>query len=192
MLEELGIPYQLEYVDVLAGAQHSSEFHKKNPMGKLPTLVDGDAIVTESAAIGLYLADRYSYGVLAPKIDEAARATYLRWSLFAPSVIEPGCYAQMSKWGLQARLGRLGHLREHAGPRWRRRPSAAGPGSCGERFSMADVIFGGTVRYMLRFNMIEARPVVRGLRGPSRRAARVPSRPPPRNNAIVAEHKLGG
>ena len=38
MLEELGIPYVLEYVDVLAGAQHSAEFHQKNPMGKLPTL----------------------------------------------------------------------------------------------------------------------------------------------------------
>jgi glutathione S-transferase len=189
MLEELGIPYQLEYVDVLAGAQHSSEFHKKNPMGKLPTLVDGDAIVTESAAIGLYLADRYSYGVLAPKVDEAARGTYLRWSLFAPSVIEPGCYAHMSKWDYkpgQAGWGTyenmLASVEEAIG---------SGPWLLGERFSMADVIFGGTVRYMLRFNMIEARPSFAAY------AARLDARPASiaaaaKNNAIVAEHKLGG
>jgi glutathione S-transferase len=45
-----------------------------NPMGKLPILVDGDAVVTESAAIGLYLADRHSLGRLAPAPDDPARA----------------------------------------------------------------------------------------------------------------------
>lgn len=188
MLEELGIPYVLEYVDVLAGAQHSAEFHQKNPMGKLPTLVDGDATVTESAAIGLYLADRYSYGVLAPKVDEAARGTYLRWSLFAPSVIEPGCYAHMSKWDYkpgQAGWGTyenmLASVEEAIG---------SGPWLLGERFSMADVIFGGTVRYMLRFKMIDARPrlvdyVARLEARPTLQAAEA------KNAAVIAERGLG-
>ncbi|WP_437951466.1 glutathione S-transferase N-terminal domain-containing protein [Sorangium sp. So ce296] len=38
-------------------------------MGKLPLLVDGGTVVTESAAIGLYLADRYAPGRLAPKLE---------------------------------------------------------------------------------------------------------------------------
>lgn len=58
MLEEVGIPYELRWVDIMAGAQKSPELLALNPMGKLPTLVDGDTVVTESAAIGVYVADR--------------------------------------------------------------------------------------------------------------------------------------
>ena len=189
MLEEVGIPYTLEHVDMGVGAQHSADFHLKNPMGKLPTLRDGDVTVTESAAIGMYLADRYSYGVLCPKVDDRARATYLRWSLFAPSVIEPGCYAHMNHWDYkpgQAGWGTyenmLTTIEEAIG---------AGPWLLGERFSMADVIFGGTVRYMLRFKMLEARSSFVAY------AARLDARPASiaaaaKNNAIVAERGLGG
>jgi glutathione S-transferase len=94
MLEELGTPYALHYVDLKAGAHRTPEFRRVNPMGKLPTLIDGDTVVTESAAIGLYLADRYGYGTLAPNVDDRARETYLLCSLYAPSVIEPALYAQ--------------------------------------------------------------------------------------------------
>jgi glutathione S-transferase len=189
MLEEVGIPYQLEFVDILSGANHSADFHQKNPMGKLPTLVDGDVTVTESAAIGLYLADRYSYGTLAPKIDEADRAAYLRWSLFAPSVIEPACYAHLSKWdykpgsaGWGTYENMLASVEEAIGE---------GPWLLGERFSMADVIFGGTVRYMLRFKMIEARPAFSDYA--SRLDARAGSiAAAAKNNAVVQERKLGG
>lgn len=155
MLEELGVPYELSYVDILQGEQHVDDFHHRNPMGKLPTLVDGNTTITENAAIGIYLADRYSYGLLAPKVDEPERATYLRWILFAPSVIEPGCYAHMSKWDYRPSAAGWGtyenmltSIEEAIGQ---------GPWILGERFSMADIIFGGTVRYMLRFKMLEAR-----------------------------------
>lgn len=189
MLEELGVPYVLEYVDMGAGAHHSADFHRKNPMGKLPTLRDGDVTVTESAAIGMYLADRYSYGALCPTVDDPARATYLRWILFAPSVIEPGCYAQTAKWDVkpgQAGWGTyenmLTTIEEAIGD---------GPWLLGERFSMADVIFGGTVRYMLRFKMLEARKSFVAY------AARLDARPASiaamaKNNAVVAERGLGG
>ena len=98
MLEELEVPYELRFVDIMAGAQKSPEILALNPMGKLPIVVDGDAVVTESAAVALYLADRYGYGRLAPRVDDPARATYLRWSLFAPSVIEPGAMAKAAGW----------------------------------------------------------------------------------------------
>src|SRR6185436_5730253 len=90
MLEEVGVPYELRFVDLMKGAQKAPELVALNPMGKLPTLVDGETVVTEGGAIALYLADRYAYGNLAPKVDDPARGTYLRWSFFAPSVIEPG------------------------------------------------------------------------------------------------------
>src|SRR4051794_31336800 len=82
MLEEVGVDHEVRHVDLMAGAQKEPAIVALNPMGKLPILTDGDAVVTESAAIGLYLADRYAYGRLAPPVDDPARATYLRWSLF--------------------------------------------------------------------------------------------------------------
>src|SRR4051812_24870195 len=94
MLEEIGVPHELRFVDILKGAHKAPELVALNPMGKLPILTDGDAVVTESAAIGLYLADRYSLGKLVPAADDPARATYLCWSLFALSVIEPGAVAK--------------------------------------------------------------------------------------------------
>lgn len=156
MLEEVGVPYELRHVDLRTGAQKAPELIALNPMGKVPTLVDGGVVITESAAIGLYLADRYAPGRLAPPIDAPARGTYLRWSLFAPSVIEPGSVAKARGWDIGAGTAGWGdHAAmlatiEHA--------LAPGPWLLGEQFTMADVIFGGTVRFMIKFGMMEARP----------------------------------
>jgi glutathione S-transferase len=156
MLEEVGQPYQLKYVDFAAGEQRTPEFRRINPMGKLPTLVDGDTTVTEAAAIGLYLADRYAYGTLAPRVDDPARGTYLRWSLFAPSVIEPGVLARAAKW--EFRSSQAGWGDYEAMLDTIERAIGNGPWLLGDRFSMADVIFGGTVRYMLMVKTLDPRP----------------------------------
>ncbi|MDB5880390.1 MAG: Glutathione S-transferase, partial [Ramlibacter sp.] len=127
-----------------------------NPMGKLPILTDDEAVVTESAAIALYLADRYAYGRLAPRVDDKARATYLRWSLFAPSVIEPGAMAKQAGWAykeVQAGWGSYETMLTAMESAIANRPYLLG-----DNFSMADVVFGGTLRFMLSFKMIEARP----------------------------------
>src|SRR6478672_4134926 len=88
-LEEVGQPYELQFVDIRKNEQKSPEHLALNPMGKIPVLVDGDVVVTEAAAIALYLADRYAAGRLAPAVDDPRRGTYLRWSLFPAAVIEP-------------------------------------------------------------------------------------------------------
>src|SRR5262245_15446272 len=90
MLEEVGAPYELRYGEIGKAAHKAPEILALNPMGKLPILVEDGVVVTESAAIGLYLGDRHASGRLAPRLEDPARRTYLRWSLFAPSVIEPG------------------------------------------------------------------------------------------------------
>ena len=88
MLEEAGIEFEMERIE-LGGASLSDEFLAASPMGKVPAIVDGDVSMSESAAICLYVADRYAMGSLAPAIDDADRGQYLYWTLYTPAVIEP-------------------------------------------------------------------------------------------------------
>jgi glutathione S-transferase len=158
MLEEVGAPYELRFVDIMKGAHKAPELVALNRMGKLPILTDGDTVVTESAAIGLYLADRHAYGRLAPKVDDPLRGTYLRWSLFAPSVIEPGAMAKQAAWPFkesQAGWGSYDAMLASIEKAVTGRDFVLG-----STFSMADVIFGGTVRYMLMVKTLEARPAL--------------------------------
>jgi len=157
-LEEIGEPYEVRFVDIMKGEQKQPPVHDLNPMGKIPVVVDGDAVITENAAIALYLADRYALGRLAPHLDDPRRATYLRWSLFAPSVIEPGAMARAQKWEYRASQAGWG---EHEAMLAAIESAIAGRDYLlGTTFSIADVIFGGTLRYLLRFEMIPATPAL--------------------------------
>jgi glutathione S-transferase len=187
MLEEVGVPYELRYVDLMAGAHKKPDFLALNPMGKLPTLTDGDVVVTETAAIGLYLTDRYAYGRLAPRVDDPARGTYLRWSLFAPSVVEPGAMAKMAGWSFKE--GQAGWGSFDAMIMSLESALVGRDYLLGDTFSMADIILGGTIRYMLTFKMLEPRPVFTAY------ADRLAARPAlqranARNAAIAQEHGL--
>jgi glutathione S-transferase len=155
-LEEAGVPYELKVVDIMKGAQKRPEFLAINPMGKLPTLVDGDVVVTEAAAIALYLADRYAAGRLAPALDDPRRGTYLRWSFFAPSVIEPAVMAKGSGWEVkEVSAGWGNHASMLAATEG---AIAKGPFLLGGDFSMADVVFGGLLRFLMQFKQVEPTP----------------------------------
>jgi glutathione S-transferase len=187
MLEELSVPYELHFVDIMKGAHKAPDLVALNPMGKLPILTDGETVVTEVAAIGLYLADRYSYGTLAPKVDDPARGTYLRWSLFAPSVIEPGAMAKLGGWTFKASQAGWGAFDAMIGAM--EKALTGRDFILGDTFSMADMIFGGTLRYMLMFKMLEPNPIFAAYtdRLGARPAAQ---RADARNKAIAAEHGL--
>jgi glutathione S-transferase len=187
-LEEIGVPYELHFVDIMKGAHKAPEIVALNPMGKLPILTDGEAVVTESAAIALYLADRYALGRLAPPVDDPKRGTYLRWSLFSPSVIEPGLLAKQSNWEFkasQAGWGDYDTMLSAMEGLIRDQPFVLG-----DTFSIADCIFGGTVRYLLRFGMLEKRPAFTAY---SDRLGERPAlqRAEARNAAITEERGLG-
>lgn len=158
MLEEVGVPYELRFVDILKGGHKAPDIIALNGMGKLPVLTDGDAVVSESAAIALYLADRHAYGRLAPKVDDPARGTYLRWSFFAPSVIEPGLMAKAAGWSFKE--GQAGWGSYDAMISSMEKAVTGRDFVLGNEFSMADTVFGGTIRYMLAVKMLEARPAL--------------------------------
>ena len=188
MLEEIATDYELRFVDLLSGAHKAPELLALNPMGKLPILTDGDQVITEVAAIGLYLADRYALGRLAPKFDDAQRGTYLRWSLFAPSVIEPGATAKMNNW--EAKPSQVGWGTAESMLQAIEFAIRGKDYLLGDSFSMADVIFGGTIRYMLRFKMLEPTPALSAY--DERLAARPAlQRAEARNNAVIQERGIG-
>jgi glutathione S-transferase len=86
-LQELGVDFEPIRVNLLAGDHRRPEFLKINPAGKIPVLVDGDLVLTESVAIVLYLADKYSNKGLIPT-DLEERAQVNRWLLFAATELE--------------------------------------------------------------------------------------------------------
>ena len=86
-LQELGVDYESIPVNLVAGEHRRPEYLKINPAGRVPVLVDGDLVLTESVAIVLYLADKYSNKGLIPA-DLKDRAQVNRWLLFAATEFE--------------------------------------------------------------------------------------------------------
>ncbi|HEX9263436.1 MAG TPA: glutathione S-transferase family protein [Candidatus Binatia bacterium] len=86
-LQELGVDFAPVRVNLLAGEHQRAEFLKINPAGKIPVLIDGDVVLTESVAIVLYLAEKYSDKGLIPT-DLKERAQVNRWLLFAATELE--------------------------------------------------------------------------------------------------------
>ncbi|MBC2885131.1 glutathione S-transferase family protein [Ochrobactrum sp. CM-21-5] len=86
-LQELDIDFEFIPVDILAGELRHPDFLRLNPAAKLPVLVDDDLLLTESAAIVIYLAEKYGDGRLVPA-DLEARAQAYRWTMFAVTELE--------------------------------------------------------------------------------------------------------
>jgi glutathione S-transferase len=87
MLEEVGQPYKVEVMDY-ASTMKGPAYLAINPMGKVPALRHGDAVVTETAAICAYLADAFPQAHLAPAHGSKERAPYYRWLFFASGPVE--------------------------------------------------------------------------------------------------------
>jgi glutathione S-transferase len=86
-LKELNAEFEFVPVNLLAGQHRQPDFLRLNPAGKVPVLVDGDLVVTESAAIVLYLAEKYPEKGLLPA-DLKQRAQVYRWMMFAVTELE--------------------------------------------------------------------------------------------------------
>lgn len=91
MLEECGASYDLELIDVRdEDAKADAAFRAVSPMGKVPALVHGETMLTDSTAICAYLAETFPGAGLAPALGDAKRGAYHQWLVFAGTYIEPG------------------------------------------------------------------------------------------------------
>ena len=88
LLEEIGLPYELERFELGQKEMRGPEYAKINPNGRVPTLIDGDTTITESTAIAQYLGAKYA-PQLVPGTDASNFATYLQWLHYAEGMIMP-------------------------------------------------------------------------------------------------------
>ena len=147
MLEELGVPYE-----IVNAKQHSDTVYALNPSGRIPILVDDDTIVTDSAAICVYLADRHPEKGMTVAPGTAERAQLDGWLHFAQSELEAPLWNK-----LKHRMMLPEELRVDVGP-WTAWEFArdiktfgarlgSGTFALGDRFTAADVILGHIGRW---------------------------------------------
>lgn len=82
LLKELGIAEQIDQIQIAYEDMHKADYLNINPMGKVPCLVDQGIVISETAAIFTYLADKYIEKGLAPALDDPKRGAYLKWMFF--------------------------------------------------------------------------------------------------------------
>lgn len=88
VLEEVGLDYDYTVIDLKAGEGFKPPFITINPSGKVPALVDGELVLTESAAICIYIADKAPAAGLIPAVGTQERALHEQWCFFASSELE--------------------------------------------------------------------------------------------------------
>lgn len=89
LLEELEVPYIVNFVDPNASGGAPEEYRAIHPHKKVPAVELDGLVLTERAAITIYLADRFSAGKLAPSLDDPRRAAYLRLLVYNDAVLDP-------------------------------------------------------------------------------------------------------
>ena len=156
MLEEVGQPYRTVFLG-FGPETRSPEYLALNPLGKVPTVVHGDTVVTECAAICAYLADAFPNAGLAPEPDR--RGAYYRWMFFAAGPLEAGLVNKAlgvevpdERRGMVG-YGGIGTMLDALEGALDGNDYIAGP-----RFTAADVYVGAQIGWGIRFGTIEARP----------------------------------
>ncbi|WP_115513202.1 MULTISPECIES: glutathione S-transferase family protein [Xanthomonas] len=154
LLEELGASYSLQIIDLEKEQQLAPEFLAINPMGKIPTIVHGDSVVTEQGAIYQYLAELYPEAGLSPAPGDADRGAYLRWLAFYGAAFEPAIVDLALKRSPPPRsLSPYADSDTVLNVVYAQ--LAQGDYLLGTRCSAADVLWGGALAWMVQFGMID-------------------------------------
>ena len=159
LLEELGAPYHLDIVDMKAGEQRQPAYLAVNPMGKVPAVKHGEALITEQVAIFLYLADLFPEAGLAPPIRDPLRGPYLRWMVFYAACFEPAVIDRSTQKD-PAPLSMSPYADFDTMFKTLTGQLAKGPYLLGERFSAADVLWGGALTWTTMFKLVPELPVI--------------------------------
>lgn len=143
LLEELGAPYELRRVGIRYGdgTGPGPDAQNPHPDGKVPALVHGGQLVTESAAVALYLCDLHPGSRLGRALDDPERGAFLSWLVWTECEFGPALYGAAV--GMAPQPGAVDAVF--------RRLSAAlerGPYLMGDTFSAVDVMIGSGLAWM--------------------------------------------
>lgn len=158
MMEELSEPYEVVWLDYATSMQ-APEYLAINPMGKVPALTHGLAVITEAAAICAYLADQFPAKQLMPPQPED-RAAFFRWLFFAAGPLEQAVTVKSQNWPVTPEQeGILGFGNYSKTINALAQALRASPYIAGREFSAADVYVGSHISWGMLFNTIEKLPV---------------------------------
>jgi len=160
LLEELGVLFDLHVLNFKQGEQRQPEYLAINPMGKVPAIRHGDALITEQPAVFLYLADLYPEAKLAPLIGDPLRGPYLRWMVYYGSCFEPALVDKSMQRAPAAPstcpYGDFDTMLKTLTDQLEQ-----GPYLLGDTFSAADVLWGTALNWTTMFKLVPELPVIR-------------------------------
>jgi len=155
MMEEAGQPYELVRVNIREPGHPSEAYRKINPMGKVAGFEDNGVGFGETAAILLYVADKFPQTKLSPLPTDPRRGRFLQWLMFSATTMEPAMVEKrmghkpnsfQAGWGDYDRA--LGALENAMKP---------GPWLFGDHFTAADLYIGSGLGFGMQFGLIDKR-----------------------------------
>lgn len=160
LLEEIGVPYELEVVTIRrgdgSGEDAGPKYREIHPHAKVPALAHDGEVVFETPAIALYLTDLFAEADLGPRVGEKGRGRYLTWLAYSTGVIEPAMLEKFLK--IPHRYGTFGWGPPEEVEAVLARALAVGPYLLGDKFSAADVVIGGSFPILLQAKFLPETP----------------------------------
>lgn len=161
LLEELGVPYDLQILDIRAQGGAPESYRAIQPNKKVPAIVHDGAPVHERAAIFAYLCDAFPAAGLAPPIGDPRRGPYLSWLVYNDALIDPVIGAKFAGWTYDKIGVSYGTFEDMAANL--ETTLSASPYLTGDTFTAADMLVGGAVNFAVNvFKLLPATPALSG------------------------------
>jgi glutathione S-transferase len=156
LLEEAGAPFEVKLTDISRmDGSGGADPENPHPDKKVPALVDDGVVITESAAICLYVADKFPDAQLGPRVGDPLRGPYLSWLAYYAGVIEPVVTIEFAQLGNHPLLQRSFRGRHEMNQRVLA-ALKAGPYLLGAQFSVADLLVGSLGQFEFTRPMLPA------------------------------------
>ncbi|SMH48010.1 glutathione S-transferase family protein [Mesorhizobium australicum] len=158
LLEELGVDYQMEMIDIRAEGGVSESYRAVQPNKKVPAIVHRGIVITERAAIAIYLADMFLEVGLAPAVGDPARGPYLTMTVYCDSVLDPAISAHAQDFRYTSNQFSFGLFDDMVN--YLERVLSERRYAAGDSFTAADTQLGSAIGYTMNMmNVLPRRPV---------------------------------
>jgi glutathione S-transferase len=161
LLEELGQPFEIEPVDIRAAGGVPESYRAIQPNKKVPAIDHDGTVVTERAAICLYLTEKFPEAGLAPEVGDKDRATFLTWLVYSDSVFDPCIAARAQGWEYVSNNFSFGAFDDMV--RHLEKTLSARLYIAGEKFTAADTQLGSGIHFAI--NILGVLPKSQALEG---------------------------